>query len=152
MNTLSLAEKGKLVRDLAIRHDNTILMTGEYDVLSDGRTTYAVNNGHEMLGRITGSGCTLGTAISTMLAVVSNEKALLATLAATVTFGLAAENAILRDDVKGPGTFLPAFIDELYHIQQNAQNGHLDWTNSIKLQVLGVDSDQDPKIHTSFCQ
>jgi hydroxyethylthiazole kinase-like sugar kinase family protein len=40
--------------------------------------TFAVSNGHELLGRITGSGCVLGTIISLALAVNRGDKLLAA--------------------------------------------------------------------------
>ncbi|KAF5871467.1 putative thiamine biosynthetic bifunctional protein [Botrytis fragariae] len=111
-STSSLAEKATIVRDLALRERNVVLMTGAIDVLSDGVRTFAISNGHEILGRITGSGCVLGTIISAMLAV-SREDKLLAVLSALLHYEIAAEIAAVREDVRGPGTFVPALIDEL---------------------------------------
>lgn len=41
-----------------------IVLTGETDYISDGQTVIKLSNGHELLGRITGSGCMVGTAIA----------------------------------------------------------------------------------------
>jgi thiamine-phosphate diphosphorylase/hydroxyethylthiazole kinase len=38
---------------------------------------------------------------------------LLATVAGTLALTIAAQQAASREDVRGPGTFLPALIDEL---------------------------------------
>ncbi|RAL63691.1 hypothetical protein DID88_003734 [Monilinia fructigena] len=125
-STLTPMEKAIIVRDLALRERNVVVMTGMIDILSDGVRTLAVSNGHEILGRITGSGCVLGTIISAMLAVNRGDK-LLAVLSALLLYEIAAEIAVIRDDVKGPGTFVPALIDELYIIQKANSQGDLRW-------------------------
>lgn len=134
-STSSLEEKASIVRDLALRERNVVLMTGAVDVVSDGVRTYAVSNGHEILGRITGSGCVLGTIISAMLAVNRGDK-LLAVLSALLHYEIAAEIAAVRDDVKGPGTFVPALIDELYNIQKANSEGDLRWIDKAKVEAI----------------
>ncbi|KFY37754.1 hypothetical protein V495_06973, partial [Pseudogymnoascus sp. VKM F-4514 (FW-929)] len=118
--------RAALVRDLAARERNVVLMTGSTDYVSDGRRTFAIKNGHEYLGRITGSGCVLGTTISAMLAVHRQDK-LIAAVAGLLHFEIAAEYAAQRPDVKGPGTFVPALIDELDRIRQSNAEGDLSW-------------------------
>lgn len=113
-STLSDVEKATLVKGLAARERNVVVMTGATDFVSDGHRTFTLKNGHQLLGRITGSGCVLGTIISLMLAV-SREDKLLATVAGLLHYEIAAEVAAAREDVKGPGTFVPALIDELYN-------------------------------------
>ncbi|KAI9841052.1 MAG: hypothetical protein M1837_001023 [Sclerophora amabilis] len=129
----SQTEKALLAKRLASRERNVVLLTGKVDYLSDGERTYAISNGHEYLGKITGSGCTLGTTLASCLAIWREDK-LLAALAGLLLFEIAAEHAALRDDVKGPGTFVPAFIDELYNISQQTNQGHNGWLAAAKLQ------------------
>ncbi|KAI9726602.1 MAG: hypothetical protein M1828_000969 [Chrysothrix sp. TS-e1954] len=113
-------EKAEIVRELAIRHQNTVLMTGAIDFLSDGQIVYGIENGHSYLGNITGSGCTLGTAIAASLAA-NKGCGIKAVLAACLAFEIAAERAATRFDVKGAGTFVPAFMDELGKIRDESQ-------------------------------
>lgn len=134
-STSSLVEKATIVRDLALRERNVVLMTGVVDILSDGVRTLAISNGHEILGRITGSGCVLGTVISAMLAVSRGDK-LLAVLSALLHYEIAAEIAALRDDVRGPGTFVPALIDELYVIQKANSQGDLRWLEKARVETI----------------
>lgn len=136
-STSSDLEKATIVRDLAIRERNVIVMTGATDFISDGERTFAVSNGHELLGRITGSGCVLGTIISITLAV-SREDKLLAALAGLLHYEIAAEIATEREDVKGPGTFVPALIDELYNIQKATAEGDLKWLERAKVKAVDV--------------
>lgn len=127
--TLSLETKVDLVRRIARREDCVVVMTGAVDVLSDGKKVVSVHNGHSYLGEITGSGCTLGTSIAAFM--VNNQHQLLfATLAGLLVFEIAAENAAAREDVRGPGTFVPAFIDELYAIRNDTE---ANWIKKAKI-------------------
>ncbi|KAE8442114.1 hypothetical protein EG329_003820 [Mollisiaceae sp. DMI_Dod_QoI] len=137
-STLSPSQKAQLVRALALRERNIVLMTGATDFLSDGQRTFAVENGHELLGRITGSGCVLGTAISCMLAV-SREDKLLGALAGLLHFEIAAEVAAQREDVRGPGTFVPALIDELWGVGRRTVEGDLRWLERARVRCVDVE-------------
>ncbi|KAF2277978.1 HK-domain-containing protein [Westerdykella ornata] len=131
-STLGKAEKAYYVSYLARRERNIVLMTGETDIVSDGVRTYAISNGHEYLGLVTGSGCTLGTTISAYLAANPEDK-LHAVVAAILHFELAAEDAAKREDVQGPGTFIPAFIDELWKRRKGAVEGRNDWNERARV-------------------
>lgn len=39
---------------LSVHTDNVVLLTGAVDYLSDGERVFAVENGHELLGQVTG--------------------------------------------------------------------------------------------------
>ncbi|UNI14176.1 thiamine biosynthetic bifunctional enzyme [Purpureocillium takamizusanense] len=139
---LTLAQRASLARDVARRHRCVALVTGATDLLSDGRRVVRVDNGHELLGMITGSGCTLGTAVSAMVcSPVGAAEPLAAAVAATVMFGIAAEMAAERPEVRGPGTFVPAFLDELYSIRKATAAGDLRWLVLAKVQAIDVPED-----------
>lgn len=107
-------EKINLAGELARRERNVVLISGKKDIISNGVQTALVENGHEFLGMITGSGCTLGSVIAAF-AAVHREDIFLATVAATVLYGCAAEVAVEEKSVS-VGTFLPKFIDALYYL------------------------------------
>lgn len=130
--------KAALVRALAERERNIVLMTGATDYVSDGRRTIAVKNGHEYLGRITGSGCVLGTTISAMLAVHRHDN-LVAVIAGLLHYEIAAELAAQRLDVKGPGTFVPALIDELDSIRRRNADGDFTWLNRADITLVNFE-------------
>lgn len=132
---LSLQDKITLVKGTAARERNVVLMTGSKDVISDGERTLIISNGHEYLGEITGSGCTLGTTIASVMAVVREDK-LLAAVSGILMYEIAAERAAVRQDVKGPGTFVPAFIDELYRIRLESLEGDGRWARAARIEVL----------------
>ncbi|EMC99279.1 hypothetical protein BAUCODRAFT_31607 [Baudoinia panamericana UAMH 10762] len=132
---LSLEDRIRLVKGTAARERNIILMTGSTDVISDGERTFTINNGHPYLGEITGSGCTLGTTIASMMAAEREDK-LLAALTGILMYEIAAERAGVREEVKGPGTFVPAFIDELYRIRQECVNNETRWAQTAKVDLV----------------
>ncbi|WYZ40387.1 hypothetical protein EsH8_IV_000728 [Colletotrichum jinshuiense] len=137
-STLTHEQKARLVRDLAARERNVVLMTGKTDYVSDGARTFAVENGHELLGQVTGTGCVLGTTLSAMLAAWADDK-LLAVLAGLLHFEIAAEWAAVRQDVQGPGTFVPAFIDELARVRRLTVEGDLKWLSGAKVKAVDVE-------------
>ncbi|GME64254.1 putative thiamine biosynthetic bifunctional protein [Neofusicoccum parvum] len=136
----SVEEKAQVVQRLARREKNIVLMTGATDLLSDGSTTFAIRNGHEYLGAITGSGCTLGTSIAAFMAAAKGEK-LVAALAGVLVYEIAAERAAARGDVKGPGTFVPAFLDELYRIRKETVDGDTAWLQAAKVENLVLEEE-----------
>ncbi|KAL1624571.1 thiamine biosynthetic bifunctional enzyme [Diplodia seriata] len=137
-STSTLEDKARLVEALARREKNIVVMTGAVDVISDGGTTLAIRNGHKYLGSITGSGCTLGTTIAAFLAAAKDEK-LVAALAAVLMYEIAAERAAAREDVKGPGTFVPAFLDELYRIKEETSEGDWSWVEAARVERIDLE-------------
>lgn len=102
-------------------------MTGMTDLVSDGRRVFAIDNGHEYLGMITGTGCTLGTTISAMVAAWYDKDRLAAVLAGILLFEVAAEMAAQKGTVEGPGSFVPAFLDSLYQLRTTTAQGNVAW-------------------------
>lgn len=131
------ADKARDVKKLAARERNVVLMTGPTDFLSDGERTYAIQNGSYFLSKITGSGCTLGTTIAAYLAVHKDDM-LLAALAGTLLFEIASEKTAVREDMHGPGTFVPAFIDELSKITAQSMQGDFDWLEKANVKEVDV--------------
>ncbi|KAJ5207374.1 thiamine phosphate synthase superfamily [Penicillium cf. griseofulvum] len=125
-STLDGNQKAALARDLARRERNVVLLTGATDYLSDGERVIAVENGHPYLGQVTGTGCAIGTISGCFLAAHRSDR-LLAVLSGILMYEIAAENAAAKEYVRGPGSFLPAFVDELYAIRTAAANGDDSW-------------------------
>ncbi len=57
----------ELAAKLARTYATTVGVTGAVDIVSDGRKTYRVRNGHPMLTTITGTGCMTTSLIGTFL-------------------------------------------------------------------------------------
>ncbi|KAE8352247.1 Hydroxyethylthiazole kinase family-domain-containing protein [Aspergillus coremiiformis] len=137
-STLDSQAKATLARDLARRERNIVLLTGAVDYLSDGEQVIAVENGHELLGQVTGTGCAVGTVSGCFLTAHPSDK-LLAVLSGILMYEIAAENAASKEYVRGPGSFVPAFLDELYAIRQAALKGDHSWfTGRAKIHVIDL--------------
>ncbi|MGD2126244.1 MAG: hydroxyethylthiazole kinase [Desulfobacteraceae bacterium] len=92
----------------------TLAITGEVDLVTDGERIFRVMNGHEMMGYVTGTGCTATVIIGAFLAV--DRDAPQATATALAYFGLAGEKAAKKGE--GPGGFQMAMLDALYTMDE----------------------------------
>ena len=102
----------------AIAKDRKIIVaiTGAVDVVTDGERVYSIANGHPMMGRVTGTGCSATTAIGCFVAVAKAHERCLAAASALAVFGRAGEMAV--EASRGPGTFVPVFLDALHSVQE----------------------------------
>jgi thiamine-phosphate diphosphorylase / hydroxyethylthiazole kinase len=116
----SEADKTKMVTQLAQRERCIVLMTGAVDYLSDGQRTVGISNGSHWLGKITGSGCALGSTIASYVALHRKDK-FVAALAGILHYEIAAERAAVH--ARGPGSFIPSFLDEIYALGQEIRAG-----------------------------
>lgn len=96
-------------RDLAEREKLIVAMSGATDIVSDGTTTYLVDNGHEMMGRISGTGCMATSIVGAFIA--SSDDKLLGSAGALSAFGIAGENA--ARNARGPYAVKTALFDEV---------------------------------------
>jgi hydroxyethylthiazole kinase len=92
----------------------TLAITGAVDLITDGERVFRVMNGHEMMGHVTGTGCTATVMIGAFLAVTPDP--LEAATTGLSYFGLAGEKAAARS--LSPGTFQIALLDALYEIKE----------------------------------
>lgn len=104
----------KIAASLAKARGLTVVITGKVDIISDGKTTYKVYNGHEMMGKVVGTGCMAASMIGAFAAVEKDYAK--AAAAAMACFDIAGE--IATKDAKGPGTFREAFFDALYNLDE----------------------------------
>jgi len=89
-----------------------VVASGPQDwVVASGRKT-VVENGHPMMGQVTGMGCML-TAVMAAFAAVEKDP-MSAAVGALAFFGLVGEQAALRTG--GPGTFKSVFFDTLFSL------------------------------------
>lgn len=136
-STLSDNKRAQLVRALAAREQAVVVITGKTDTISDGSRVVAVRNGHPYLGMITGTGCTLGTTISAMVAACpEGGDRLAAVVAGILMFEIAAERATENDNVQGPGTFVAAFLDSLYRVRTGTAAGDARWLAEENISVV----------------
>lgn len=105
----------ELARRAAKELRTVVAITGETDIVTDGETTYAANNGDALLTRITGTGCLLTSVVGAYAAIEKNY--VLAATAAVASYGVAAE--IARQSVNTPGAYQIALLDALYSVDED---------------------------------
>ncbi len=98
-------------RRLARRTGAVITVSGAVDLVTDGARVIRVGNGHPMMTRVTGLGCTATALIGACLAVADP---LAASAHGCVLVGLAGELAAER--ARGPGSLQMELLDALYRL------------------------------------
>ncbi len=90
--------------------------TGPVDVIEHEGRRLVMGNGDPLMARVTAMGCAGTTLVGAFLAV--EVDAFVAAGAALLVLGVAGE--IAGERAGGPGTFPPAFLDALYHLDATA--------------------------------
>ena len=108
----SVDEAARTASVLAQELDTTLAIPGREDLITDGARVIRVENGHPLMGFVTGTGCTATVTIGAFLAV--DTAAVTATATALAYFGLAGE--IAGQNASAPGSFMIQMLDALYTI------------------------------------
>ncbi len=103
-------------RELASSLGLTVVMSGPTDIVTDGRRTLLVDNGHELMGRISGTGCMASSLVAAFAAVADDH--VTSSAAALAAFGIAGESAARR--ARGPYAFKSALMDEVASLTPSA--------------------------------
>jgi hydroxyethylthiazole kinase len=106
----SVADAEKPAARLAAELQTTLAVTGAVDLVTDGQRTLRVKNGHPLMGRVTGTGCTATALVGAFLAVDPDPFSAAAT--ALAFFGLAGE--IAAGKASAPGSFMIQLLDALF--------------------------------------
>lgn len=86
-----------------------VAVSGESDLITDGRIVAISRGGSHFMEKITGAGCSLGGVVAVYATAASS---FIAALTATAVYNLAGSRA--EQQVDGPGSFQVHFLDELY--------------------------------------
>ena len=93
-----------------------VIVTGDADIVTDGRIVYRVHNGHPMMRTVTGTGCQL-SALTGAYITSSPDRPLEAALAAVCAMGLCGETACGRlAPQDGNASYRNYIIDAIYHL------------------------------------
>ncbi len=104
----------QIAKRLAKERNATVVITGEEDIITDGKKEYIVKNGHPMMTHVVGTGCMASSVIGAFAAV---EKDLAyAAAAGLVAFEVAAEEAAAK--AKGPASFKEMMFDFIYNLDK----------------------------------
>lgn len=97
---------------LAEKEDMIVSISGATDIVTDGKRTVLVDNGHPLMGNISGTGC-MAASLAGAFASASDDY-VISTVAALASFGVAGENAGRYADA--PYSFKVALFDETYRL------------------------------------
>lgn len=111
-STLESSEGLQYAPKLAHKIDGVVVSSGRVDVITDGRRTVLIHNGHPMMSKVTGMGCIASTIVAAFMAINSN--AVFAAAHAMALMGIAGELA--EQQANGPGSFRSAFTDSLHNL------------------------------------
>ena len=104
------ADARPAARTLAHLTGGAVVVSGATDYVTDGTDMVAIENGHPMMTRVTGLGCTATALVGACLAVEGH--ALAAAVHGMVLIGLAGE--IAAGQAGGPGSLQVGLLDALY--------------------------------------
>jgi hydroxyethylthiazole kinase len=99
----------KIARHFAQRAGMTVVVSGVTDIVTDGKRILLVENGHPMMGSISGTGC-MAASVTGAFAAVTDDT-VTASAAALAAFGIAGEKAAAG--ARGPYSFKTALFDEM---------------------------------------
>jgi hydroxyethylthiazole kinase len=111
-----------VVKGLAGKLENVVIVTGEKDLVGDGSRVLEVARGHAMMGRVVGTGCIGASTVGCF--VTAGEDCLTLAATAMAAFGLAGERAAEKAD--GPGDFLPRMFNEIAAMSASPEGGELE--------------------------
>ncbi|WBM72757.1 hydroxyethylthiazole kinase [Buttiauxella sp. WJP83] len=101
---------------LAQRVGTIVVVTGERDYITDGENSWSVSGGGVLMTRVVGTGCALSAVVAACCSLPGSR---LDNVAAACQFmKIAGQQAI--SESRGPGSFIPAFLDALYGLQAEA--------------------------------
>lgn len=104
----------KEARSLSEVYGCAVSVSGPTDLVVSGSAVIRIRNGHPMMSRVTGLGCTASALTGAFAAV--NPSPFLAAAHAMAVMGIAGEIAASR--ASGPGSFQMHFLDALYLISE----------------------------------
>lgn len=101
-------------KTLALASQSVVVISGKTDYITDGKNIETVKNGHTIMAKVTGLGCT-STAIVGAFAAINSDMLQAATHGMAI-MGIAGE--IAASKASGNGSMQVAFLDELYNIDE----------------------------------
>jgi len=99
-------------RHISEQQDCVVCVSGETDYIVDKKGMAMIKNGHKLMPRVTGLGCTASALCAAFAAV--NPDYFAATIAAMAVMGIAGE--IAAEKAQGPASMQMHFLDTLFHM------------------------------------
>ncbi len=111
-STASSAAAAGAAKSLALQFGCTVSVSGETDLVTDGQRLCHISGGSPIMPRVTGMGCSASALVGAFAGVCWHCDSMLPLVAAMSVMAAAGSDAGRK--AKGPGTFLPLFLDNLY--------------------------------------
>lgn len=111
-------EAAKILID---QYNTIVCISGETDIIMDGSQTFFIKNGHPLMTKVTGLGCSASALVGAFIGTTDNTPEVVA--AAMALIGIAGE--IAAQDSNGPGSLQVNLIDKLYTISEEEFISHL---------------------------
>lgn len=108
-------------QSLAKQYNCIVVVSGQTDIITDGRQNIFIENGDLMMPKVTGLGCTASALTGAFCAVNSNYLEACANTMAVM--GIAGEIAVKSSN--GPASLQMNFLDKLYTITEKEVTTHL---------------------------
>lgn len=118
-------EAVEAAQSLAEKHHSVVCISGETDIVISKGQKISLKNGHPMMTKVTGLGCTASAMIGAFLGVTGNKTE--AVVAAMSLLGIAGELA--AEQSNGPGSLQVYLLDDLYSITQEEFSDRLKLDN-----------------------
>lgn len=99
---------------LAKSYSCLVVVSGETDLVTDGSTRIYVNNGHALMPKVTGLGCTATALVGAFAAI--NSDLLAAASHAMAVMGICGELA--AESSAGPASLQVNFVDSLFNLNE----------------------------------
>ncbi len=106
---------------LSEQYDTTVCISGKTDIILNGKQKVLISNGHPMMTKVTGLGCS-ATALTGAFAGIQEDR-IIATAAAMALLGISGELAVRES--KGPGSLQVHLLDKLYNITEEEFFSHI---------------------------
>ncbi|WP_259014510.1 hydroxyethylthiazole kinase [Emticicia fluvialis] len=113
----STAESNEAIdaaQQIATEYDTLVCISGKTDIIVSKDKRIYLNNGHALMTRVTGLGCSATAVIGAFIAVIEDKTEALT--AAMALFSICGELAAKK--AKGPGTLQVLLLDKLFNITE----------------------------------
>lgn len=101
-------------KTLAQKYACIVVVSGKEDIITDGTVVYFTANGDARMAQVVGTGCMAASVIGSFLGTKADV--LEATIQALIAYEVAGELAAERPEIKGPGTYKAALLDEIFNL------------------------------------
>jgi hydroxyethylthiazole kinase len=126
-STRGSSDSVEAARQMATSMQSIVAVTGATDYVTDGDRVVSISNGHPMMARVTGLGCTATALCGAFLAVCDDP--LEAVAHALAVLGVAGEIAAAVSP--GPGSLQLQLLDALYTMDERvlADRARISWAS-----------------------